>query len=168
MVLSAGDKLGLTKIIRPNGTYCCVSGPSYESRCEARFLRSIGGDSVGMSTVPEVIAAKHCGMKVLGLSIITNKVLMSIEETAHASHEEVLEAIEKSANFVESIVKEITKKDILGAYLDKLPPCTYKPKGKSAVVVEEPKSDICNGVFTVLAISSIVFGIAYVAKNKFK
>ena len=50
-----------------------LSGPTYETKAECRFLRSIGGDAVGMSTIPEVIAAKHCGMKILGLSLITNK-----------------------------------------------------------------------------------------------
>ena len=46
--------LSLSRILRQDGTYCFVSGPAYESRAESRFLRSIGGDAVGMSTVPEV------------------------------------------------------------------------------------------------------------------
>jgi purine-nucleoside phosphorylase len=56
------------------GTYGYVSGPSFETRAEARFLRNNGADVVGMSTVPEVIAARHCGMKVLAMSLVTNKV----------------------------------------------------------------------------------------------
>lgn len=54
------------------GVYVGVMGPNYETRAEYRFMRKIGGDAVGMSTVPEVITARHLGMKVLGLSIITN------------------------------------------------------------------------------------------------
>lgn len=54
------------------GVYVGVPGPNYETRAEYRFLRRIGGDAVGMSTVPEVITARHLGMKVLALSIITN------------------------------------------------------------------------------------------------
>jgi len=54
------------------GTYVAVTGPSYETRAEYRAFRRIGGDCVGMSTVPEVLAAATCGLKVLGLSTITN------------------------------------------------------------------------------------------------
>jgi purine-nucleoside phosphorylase len=54
------------------GVYVAVSGPSYETRAEYRAFRRIGGDCVGMSTVPEVLVARSCGMRVLGLSTITN------------------------------------------------------------------------------------------------
>lgn len=54
------------------GVYVSVTGPSYETRAEYRFLRRIGGDAVGMSTVPEVLVARECGMRVLALSAITN------------------------------------------------------------------------------------------------
>jgi purine-nucleoside phosphorylase len=54
------------------GVYVGVSGPSYETRAEYRAFRRLGGDAVGMSTVPEVLTAAACGMRVLGLSTITN------------------------------------------------------------------------------------------------
>jgi purine-nucleoside phosphorylase len=54
------------------GVYVAVTGPNYETRAEYRFLRCIGGDAVGMSTVPEVIAAAGCGMRVLAVSVLTN------------------------------------------------------------------------------------------------
>ena len=64
-------------------------GPSYETPAEIRFLRTIGADVVGMSTVPEVIAANHMGMKVLGISCVTNMAAGILPQKI--SHEEVLE-----------------------------------------------------------------------------
>src|SRR5271165_3325172 len=70
------------------GVYIMVSGPTYETPAEMRALRMLGADAVGMSTVPEVIAARHLGMRVLGISCITNA---ATPETANAvNHEEVL------------------------------------------------------------------------------
>lgn len=94
--------------VKQNGTYCFVSGPMYESRAECKFLRDFaGGDCVGMSTVPEILAAHHSGLKVLCLSLITNKVIITGEEGPAATHEEVLEATQKRAKQVQELVKEV-------------------------------------------------------------
>jgi purine-nucleoside phosphorylase len=71
------------------GVYAAVLGPSYETPAEIRFLRTIGADLVGMSTVPEVIVANHMGMKVLGISCVTNMAAGILPQ--RISHEEVLE-----------------------------------------------------------------------------
>lgn len=71
------------------GVYCAVKGPCYETPAEIRMLRTLGADAVGMSTVPEVIAAAQLGMQVLGLSLITNRAA-GLESSATLSHEEVL------------------------------------------------------------------------------
>lgn len=75
------------------GVYAAVTGPSYETPAEIRYLRTIGADVVGMSTVPEVIAANHMGMKVLAISCVTNMAAGILDKKI--SHEEVLEAGER-------------------------------------------------------------------------
>ncbi len=70
------------------GVYTMVAGPSFETSAELRFLRFIGTDVVGMSTAPEVVVARHMGMRVLGLSLITNAA--TGEETEEVNHNEVL------------------------------------------------------------------------------
>ncbi|WP_052887964.1 purine-nucleoside phosphorylase [Thermogemmatispora carboxidivorans] len=81
------------------GVYVMVSGPSYETPAELRFLHQIGGDAVGMSTVPEVIVARHVGLRVLGLSLITNSATGS--EGQPVDHSEVLAtAAAASSRFV--------------------------------------------------------------------
>jgi len=73
------------------GTYAFVGGPSFETPAELRFLNAVGVDAVGMSTVPTVITARHAGMRVLGISSITNKAILDPTEGDEVSHEEVLE-----------------------------------------------------------------------------
>lgn len=73
-----------------SGVYASLSGPSFESPADLRFLRTIGADAVGMSTVPEVIVARHGGLRVLGISGISNKA--NLDGTTITTHEEVLGA----------------------------------------------------------------------------
>ncbi len=73
------------------GVYCGLSGPTFESPAEARMLLMCGADAVGMSTVHEVIAARHMGMRVLAFSSITNQVVDQIDTDTVTNHEEVLE-----------------------------------------------------------------------------
>lgn len=82
----AGRELGLTL---PHGVYVSLLGPSYETPAEIRFLRTIGADAVGMSTVPEAIAARHMGLEVLGISCITNMAAGVLPQPL--DHNEVME-----------------------------------------------------------------------------
>lgn len=74
------------------GVYVGLAGPTFETPAEVRFLRLAGGDAVGMSTTSEAVVARHCGMKVLGISGISNVAIHQPDAAAEASHEEVLEA----------------------------------------------------------------------------
>ena len=75
------------------GVYACLPGPSYETPAEIRMLRALGADLVGMSTVPEVIAARHMGVPVVGLSVVTNHAAGLSRR--HLSHQEVAEVAER-------------------------------------------------------------------------
>jgi purine-nucleoside phosphorylase len=77
-------------VFLPEGVYAAMLGPSYETPAEIRYLRAIGADVVGMSTVPEVIVANHMGMKVLGISCVTN-MAAGVIPLQKITHEEVLE-----------------------------------------------------------------------------
>lgn len=74
-------------IVTKTGIYAMVGGPSYETPAEIAFLRGIGADAVGMSTAPEVVVARQCGMRVLGISCITN---VAKHEEAKLTHDDVL------------------------------------------------------------------------------
>ncbi|KAF2773485.1 hypothetical protein EJ03DRAFT_264793 [Teratosphaeria nubilosa] len=109
------------------GVYAFVAGPTYETRAECRLLRSFGADVVGMSTVPEIIVARHSGMKVLAFSLVTNNAVLEATVKANdpelrdlspaeldaylsrgrANHEEVLEAGRLAALDMQSLVLRI-------------------------------------------------------------
>lgn len=72
------------------GVYACLAGPSFETPADLRFLRAAGADAVGMSTVPEVTVARHGGLRVLGISGISNKA--NLDGSTITTHEEVLES----------------------------------------------------------------------------
>lgn len=98
-----GEKLGIKL---KEGVYCYMPGPSYETASEVRMLGLLGGHAVGMSTVPEVITAVHSGMKVLGLSCITNMGTGILDQPLH--HDEIIrvgEQVRKTfITLLESIV----------------------------------------------------------------
>ncbi|MFO0811092.1 MAG: purine-nucleoside phosphorylase [Gemmataceae bacterium] len=97
------------KIVAQQGVYVAVTGPNLETRAEYRFLRGIGADVVGMSTVPEVIVAVHSKMKVLGFSIVTDMCLAdALEPTNHLEIVAVANAAEKTLRvLVKRVIGEL-------------------------------------------------------------
>jgi len=91
------------------GVYICLAGPSYETMADLAFLRTIGADAVGMSTVPEATAARHGGTRVLGLSGISNVLPVAGEPVVETTHEEVLAAAEKLTPRVEAIIRGVLR-----------------------------------------------------------
>lgn len=87
------------------GVYAAISGPCYNSTAELRMLQILGADAVGMSTVPEVIAATHMGMKVLGIGCITDMALP--DQPVHLTHEQVMETAERTKPRFQGLVKEV-------------------------------------------------------------
>ena len=90
------------------GVYIVLAGPNYETRAELKALRMLGADAVGMSTVPEVLVARHSGMKVLGISNITNMALADSDEPVN--HEEVLQVAEESRPGFVKLMREIVRR----------------------------------------------------------
>jgi purine-nucleoside phosphorylase len=86
------------------GVYIMLAGPSFESPADVRFIRLIGADAVGMSTVPEVIVARHGGMRVLGLSLISNSLVHGHEQV---SHEQVLAAGRNAVPKLAALIKRV-------------------------------------------------------------
>lgn len=86
------------------GVYAYMKGPTFETPAEIRALRTLGADAVGMSTVPEAVVAKHCGMKVIGVSCITN--MAAGIEQKELSHEDVNETANKVKYTFKNIIKE--------------------------------------------------------------
>jgi purine-nucleoside phosphorylase len=97
------------RITLHEGIYVCLAGPSFETPADLRFLRLIGADGVGMSTVPEVTVARHGNLQVLGISGISNKA--NLDGNTTTTHEEVLEAgkmiVPKLATLIRGVLRRV-------------------------------------------------------------
>ncbi|KAL3801869.1 hypothetical protein ACHAW5_003782 [Stephanodiscus triporus] len=118
IVRDVARRLGYDDFVRtdPGAIYAFVAGPQYESRAECKMLRdALGADAVGMSTVPESVAARHAGMAVLCLSLITNKVVYARDDDeddaggGHAHHEEVVRAANGRSAQMTRLVGEVVR-----------------------------------------------------------
>jgi purine-nucleoside phosphorylase len=108
LAIVEGHSIGLELC---SGVYACVSGPSYETPAEIRMLRTLGADVVGMSTVPEAIVARHAGMEVLAIALVSNAAA-GVAGTP-ITHEEVLAAGSKAGPALAQIIERVLRR--LGA-----------------------------------------------------
>ena len=102
IALQAAKRLGKTA---HEGVYAGLLGPSYETPAEIRYLRAIGADLVGMSTIAEVIAARHMGIKVLGISCVTNMAAGILDQPVN--HQEVLDTAERVKGDFVGLLREV-------------------------------------------------------------
>lgn len=112
-------------IVCHRGVFVAVAGPNLETRAEYRFLREIGADAVGMSTVPEVIVAVHCGLRVLGLSIVTDMCLPDALEPADVPK------IIATANAAEPKLRTLVREVVRSQFAD--PAATTSSSGRPEV-----------------------------------
>ena len=104
----ADDAGRAINLLLPHGVYAALLGPSYETPAEIRYLRAIGADAVGMSTVPEAIAARHMGMRVLGISCITNMAAGMLPQPL--DHNEVMETARRVRGQFTSLLEGIVER----------------------------------------------------------
>lgn len=109
LALQMAQEMGFADFVH-EGVYSMMVGPNFETVTECRFLKMVGVDATGMSTIPEVLVAKHCGMRVFGMSLITNKVVMEYDYEATANHEEVLETGKKCSQYMQQLIARIVER----------------------------------------------------------
>lgn len=119
--LAVDTAIGLGITIH-EGVYASVLGPSYETPAEVRMIRTLGADAIGMSTVPEVIAARHAGMRVLGLSCLTNMAAgLGVGTLDHSHVKEVAgQATEMMARLLAAIVERLPEMRVRQAHIDRV------------------------------------------------
>ena len=182
IVMDAAEKVDMKQYMHTDGTYAFVSGPNYESKSECNMLKMLGADAVGMSTVPEILAAHHAGMAVLCLSLITNKVVLYDDpegKAEHANHEEVLAAVAGRGAQLVQLVSEVVK-GVGKEYLQKregLSPICLEVEGRVIQSEKKPENRgdfvLCphhivkgmfKGDFRYLAVGFVVATVGVMAK----
>ena len=111
-LVAQADAIAKEKGIKlQHGVYVGVQGPTFETPSEYRMYHIMGGDAIGMSTVPEVIVARHCGIRVFGVSVITD--LGGFDEAVEVSHEEVQQAANKAQPLMTALMREMIRQSNL-------------------------------------------------------
>jgi len=106
---TTAKELDIDSVVK-EGVYVMLGGPTYETVAELKLLRILGVDAVGMSTVPEVVVARHCGLRVFAFSLITNQCILEYDTDQQANHAEVIETANKRQKDLQSLVKNMVVK----------------------------------------------------------
>ncbi|KAL5106401.1 Purine nucleoside phosphorylase [Taenia crassiceps] len=106
---AVGKEMGIEDFLH-EGVYLALIGPSYSTTSESRFARLIGADAIGMSTAHETIVAKHAGLKVLALSLITDMVGLDDDTEVHCTHEEVLRTAAMRTDVLNTLVVKMLER----------------------------------------------------------
>lgn len=106
---TVGKEMHIEDFLR-EGVYLTEMGPTYETISESRFARMIGADAAGMSTTHETIVAKHAGLKVFAMSLITNKIVIEEDSEVTCTHEEVLQTAAMRAEVMKTFVVKMLEK----------------------------------------------------------
>jgi len=107
LVLDIAEDLDMRFV--QEGVFAMIGGPCFETPSEARLLKQLGADAVGMSIAPEVIIAVHCGMRVLGLAFVSNRVVLDNDVEAEVSEEHIRKMTQKRAEQMEILFNEFIK-----------------------------------------------------------
>ena len=108
-LIQLADDIAKERGIRlKHGVYVGVQGPTFETPAEYRMYAKLGGQAIGMSTVPEVIVAHHCGIKTFGISVITD--LGGFDVPVQVSHEEVQEAANRAQPIMTALIREMVNR----------------------------------------------------------
>ncbi|XP_017767483.1 PREDICTED: purine nucleoside phosphorylase isoform X1 [Eufriesea mexicana] len=100
------EEMGISNLVH-KGVYTCLGGPNFETVAELRMLKMIGVDAVGMSTVHEVIIARHCDLSVFAFSLITNQCVTTYEDNEEANHEEVIDVAKMMQPLLQDFMSRI-------------------------------------------------------------
>ena len=107
-LIAKAEEIAAEMGIKPHkGVYFGSTGPTYETPAEVRFYKMIGADALGMSTIPEVIVARHCGLRVFGMSVITNKSNFDNANKTLNDGEDVVKAADAAADRLSTLFRRI-------------------------------------------------------------
>lgn len=138
------------------GTYCGVSGPSYETPHEIGAIRVLGGDAVGMSTVPELVVAAHCGLPVVGIALVSNRCKGPDDDHIDPTHAEVLESVSARTEDMQRLITTFVSKLSLSSYDRPAAYHNFKEHASSTLTLTTTAKEV--GTWSLSVLPAIIAG----------